>query len=103
MARVMSRNRSHVPLSPIERLAIRIEMAEDNIRQIRRQQNDMESQWQQFAPAVADHISTKVIIPAMVQGLMRAIQVPPTLEMKNRADPLSLEDFDIEKFKKEKG
>lgn len=78
----MSRKLSGQPLTPIERLTMRVEMTEEKIRQVRRDTRELKEAWADFAPAVADHISNKVIIPALMQGLARAIQIPASLEIK---------------------
>ncbi|MDD5486849.1 MAG: hypothetical protein PHW65_04780 [Dehalococcoidales bacterium] len=98
----MSRKPTGRPLTEMERAVMRIEMVEENVRELRGRQRELETSWGEFAPAVADHISTKVIIPAMVEGLMKAIRLPSTLEIRGVETPLSLGDMP-EKLRRGKG
>lgn len=76
-------------LTPIERLKMRIEMLEDRSREHHREIRCLKEDWAEFAPTVADHISHKILIPAIVRGLMGAIEVSPALEVK-RKDTLDI-------------
>ena len=92
-------------LSPIDRLIVRVEMTEESVRELRRKMNELERQWGEFLPAVTNKLCKEIIIPGMVQGLMKAIQLPISIEInKDIADPLDISDM-VNNWKrsKEKG
>lgn len=77
-------------LSPIERLAMRVEMIEDSSREMRRRLKELETAWIEFVPVVSDRISRQVVIPALIDGLANSLRLPASLDAKDIPDPLSV-------------
>jgi len=83
------------PTDRIERLEIMIQMVQGDTRELRGRQNQLESQWGQFIPLVADQIGRKVLAP----WLSSVITIPDSLNINENDDPLNLDNITM----KEKG
>lgn len=71
----------NAPLTDIEKLSMRLELAEGNIREIRGDVRVMRENWQEFVPNIAGRISREVLIPGIVRGLMEAMRQPNSLSL----------------------
>lgn len=79
-------------LSPAERMALRLESVEGSLRELRGRQRELEESWQDFVPAVTNHLAKQIIIPGLIRGLAETIQLPTRLETELK-DSLTLEDL----------
>ena len=76
-------------LTKADRAIARAEIAEQGLRELRREVRELKEQYGDFVPLVADQITRKFFIP-LVSG---SIELPPELEHKPEPNPLDLTDF----------
>lgn len=68
----------------------RAEIAEQGLRDVRREVHELKDQYGKFIPLLADEITRKFFVPLM----SGKVELPPELEYKPKPDPLDITDFE---------
>ncbi len=76
-------------LTKADKAIARAEIAEEGLRDVRREIRELKDQYGQFVPYLADEITRKFFVPLM----SGKVELPPELEYKPSPDPLDLTGF----------
>ena len=80
----------HKMLTKADKAIIRSEIAEEGLREVKREVRDLKEQYGKFVPYLADEITRKFFVPL----LSGKVELPKELEYKPAPDQLSLADFE---------
>lgn len=79
-------NQPNPRLTKADKAALRAEIAEEGLREVKREVKDLREQYAQFVPLVADELTNKFFKPL----LSGKVELPPDMIEKPKASPLRL-------------